>query len=816
MTAPITLVAPFAGWLGLLDEVPDPVFAEAMMGPGLALDPLDGVLRAPADGHVVSLASTGHSITIELANGAQILMHIGIETVALRGAGFAPAVAVGDTVVAGQPLIAFDLDRVAAGARSLITPIVVASPGFALVDPAPAGPVVAGDRLFAVVGESVAQVVDRGGTAQERVVIVGPGHGIHARPAARIAAALAGLAVELTIRGDIRQANARSPVALLTLDARAGDTLVLRAQGPDASRALDAVSALIAAADPDAHELEQAPASASSSGPVCASPGLAVGPIARLRIAHGDVPHDGEGFAVEAGKLAAARKAAAERLGDGGIAVAHRALIGDPEMGALAERHLAEGRSAGWAWRAATQEQADGLRATGNPRLIERIADLTDVAGQVLGELGHGGTLGAVPDGAIVVAEDLLPSQFVTLQRAGRIGGICLSAGGPTSHVAILAAAAGIPMLVVAGSGVLGAADGAVAVLDAGAAQIDFSPTADLIATVQARLAEQGARRAVQHRAAMADAHTACGAQIEVFANCGSAVDARNAVAAGAEGCGLLRSEFLFLDRTDAPGLDEQRATYQAIADAMQGRPLIVRTLDVGADKPLAYVPMPTEENPALGQRGIRLSLARPELMATQLAALVAVQPVGQVRIMAPMVVDRAELRQLRAQVSAAARDAGIETAIAVGVMVETPAAALLADQLAAEADFLSIGTNDLTQYALAADRGNPATAAMIDALHPAVLRLIAQCGIGAAAHGCPVGICGSAAGDPLAVPLLIGLGVSELSVTANRVAATKALLRTITLAEARDIAQAALAADSAADVRALVRARLGDRLQEG
>ncbi|KUR72092.1 phosphoenolpyruvate--protein phosphotransferase [Novosphingobium sp. FSW06-99] len=815
MTAPIMLVAPFSGWLTALAEVPDAVFAEGMMGPGVALDPLDGVLCAPCDATVVALASTGHAITLGLDNGAQVLLHIGIDTVALRGNGFDGAVMVGEWVRTGQPLIRFDLDRVAAGARSLITPIVIASPGFALVDAAPTGAVATGSPLFAVIPEAatVAEDPEPAGDICERSVVVGLEHGIHARPAARIAAVLATLSADVEVFKAARQAAARSPVALMTLDARGGDTLVLRAQGPDAARALDAVAALVVGADPDAHEVA-APV-AVAAGPVCASPGLAVGPIAHLRVTEGTVPPDGEGPDHEHQRLALARRAAAARLGAGGIAEAHRALIEDPDIGRIAAQAIDQGRSAPWAWRAATRSHAEAWSATGNPRLIERVADLADVAGQVLAELGHGATLAPVAAGAIVVAQDVLPSQFGALCRDGAPGGLCLAGGGPTSHVAILAAAAGIPMLVAAGPDVLAATEGALAVLDAGAGQIDLAPDAARIAAARAAIADQAARRAAQRAMAGALAQTACGTRIEVFANCGSVEDAHAAVAAGAEGCGLLRSEFLFLDRADAPGEDEQRAMYQAIADAMAGRPLIVRTLDVGADKPLAYVPMAAEDNPALGQRGIRLSLARPVLMATQLAALVAVQPAGQLRIMAPMVVDRGELRRLRAMVDQAAGKAGIADAVRVGVMIETPAAALLADQLAAEADFLSIGTNDLTQYALAADRGNPATAAMIDALHPAVLRLIAHCTAGAAAHGCPVGVCGSAAGDLLAVPLLIGLGVGELSVTAGRIAAVKALLRTVTLVEARALAQAALAADSAAAVRALVRAKLGDRLQE-
>ncbi|HEY1753062.1 MAG TPA: putative PEP-binding protein, partial [Caulobacteraceae bacterium] len=293
------------------------------------------------------------------------------------------------------------------------------------------------------------------------------------------------------------------------------------------------------------------------------------------------------------------------------------------------------------------------------------------------------------------------------------------------------------------------------------------------------------------------------GARIEVLANLASLADAHAAVAAGAEGCGLLRTEFLFMDRDAAPAEAEQLAAYQAIAEALGGRPLVIRTLDIGADKPVGYLPLPPQPNPALGVRGLRVGLAWPELLRTQLRAILKVRPAGQAQIMLPMVASLAELRAVRATVAELAAALGVAMP-KLGVMVETPAAAVTADLLAAEADFLSVGTNDLAQYALAMDRTSPQLAAQVDALHPAVLRLARQAAAGGAARGRTVAVCGSLASEPPAAPILIGLGVTELSAAPAAIPELKAAIRGLTMGQCRDIAERALASASAAEVRAL------------
>ena len=305
-------------------------------------------------------------------------------------------------------------------------------------------------------------------------------------------------------------------------------------------------------------------------------------------------------------------------------------------------------------------------------------------------------------------------------------------------------------------------------------------------------------------RQAQEQCFTADGVRIEVFANLASVDDAKAAVEAGAEGCGLLRTEFLAIGRNSAPDEEEQRQAYAAIAAALGDRPLIVRTFDIGADKKVSYLGTAAEENPALGLRGVRLSLARPDLLATQMRAIVRGAPAAQRRIMLPMISDVEEFRAARAALREAEAAVGSQGETPLGIMVETPASALLARELASESAFLSVGTNDLAQYALAADRTNSGVSAMLDGLHPAVLRLIRLAAEGAAAHNRWLGVCGGLASDPVAVPILLGLGVTELSVAPAAVPAIKATVRTLRLDDCRKLAERACAASSAAEVRAI------------
>jgi phosphoenolpyruvate-protein phosphotransferase len=291
-----------------------------------------------------------------------------------------------------------------------------------------------------------------------------------------------------------------------------------------------------------------------------------------------------------------------------------------------------------------------------------------------------------------------------------------------------------------------------------------------------------------------------------VVANISGLKEAMEVARFGGEGVGLLRSEFLFLERSDAPTEEEQFDAYKAIAEAVgKTQTLIIRTLDVGGDKPLAYLPIATEDNPSLGERGVRVTLDRPEILRAQLRAILRASAFGKISVMFPMVATLEELRDVKAILSEETTRLGVGP-IPTGIMVEVPAAAIMAAQFAREADFFSIGTNDLTQYTLAMDRGHPKLAPQVDGLNPGVLHLISHTVKGARAAGKWVGVCGGIASDPQGVPILLGLGVDELSVSLPTIPAIKRQIRRLNYEQCRELAEKALAAESAADVRALVR----------
>ncbi|MGL4301152.1 MAG: phosphoenolpyruvate--protein phosphotransferase [Sphingomonas sp.] len=826
--ASIVLSAPLQGWVTALDDVPDAVFAGRMLGDGLAIDPTGDCLYAPCAGRIVSVQSTGHALTIEAENGAQILIHLGIDTVGLGGRGFTPQVRAGDRVATGDALIDFDLDLLVREAPAVITPILlVESEGYQITNRASVGPILVGAPLMMVhevasaegkTGESA----DIDAATESRILRIDLPHGIHARPAARIAARARDFRATITLGKDARVASALSPTGLLALGIGHGDTITLAAQGSDGTAALDALVALISGGMDEA----PAPAAPPPIAPrnadvpegalvgVTAAPGLAIGPVRHHRAIDPEVLPMGSGVAQEQAAFTAAhaalaaemtRQAATSHGPTRAILEAHAALLDDPALIDATRAGIARGESAGFAWRAAIRPQADALRAGGDTHLAERADDLRDLERQLLAHLlGVATSTQLYPAGTILIAEDLMPSDLIG--SAEGLAGLCIAKGGPTSHVAILAASMGLPALVAIGPDVLDIADNTRVILDASNGLLHTAPSATHLAEAEAAQAKAAARRASALARAGTPCHTADGTRIEVVANLGSAAEAAPAVANGAEGCGLLRTEFLFLERDTAPTVAEQAAEYQAIADALEGRPLIVRLLDIGGDKPAPYLPIAGEENPALGLRGIRVGLAHPALLEEQLRAILSVQPTGQCKIMLPMVAQIEELRRVRALLDRLCAELGITRPVQLGIMVETPAAAVTADLLAREADFLSVGTNDLTQYTLAMDRANPAVASALDGLHPAVLRLIGETCRGGAAHGRWTGVCGGLASDPLAVPILLGLGVTELSTAPVMVPTIKALVSDVTLAACRDHAAAALACASAAEVRALAR----------
>ncbi|HEV7848530.1 MAG TPA: phosphoenolpyruvate--protein phosphotransferase [Mycetocola sp.] len=470
----------------------------------------------------------------------------------------------------------------------------------------------------------------------------------------------------------------------------------------------------------------------------------------------------------------------------------------DPMLSEAIDDALAAGKTAERAVFEAFASFRDQLAAMGG-YLGERAADLDDVSQRVIADL-RGVAAPGVPSPEhpfVLVARDLAPADTAMLDL-GKVLGLVTSDGGPTSHTAILAREKSI-VAVVGTADATQLADGTRVILDAASGTVIANPTEEQIADAERRIAErQAAAVAPVTPGALAD-----GTAIPLLANLGSSAGAQAAADAGAEGVGLFRTEFLFLDAGgSAPTIEQQREHYVRLLQAFPGKKVVVRVLDAGADKPLAFLNDAHEENPALGLRGLRALRASEDILREQLTALAEAdaQTQAELWVMAPMVSTVEETSYF----VGVARECGIRTA---GVMVEVPSAALMADRVLDAADFASIGTNDLTQYTLAADRMLGSVAALQDPWHPAVLRLVGEVGAAGAAAGKPVGICGEAAADPLLAVVLVGLGATSLSMSTPALTDVRASLLTYTLDEARRLAGIALAADGAAESRAAVAA---------
>ncbi|MEU1431643.1 phosphoenolpyruvate--protein phosphotransferase [Nocardia sp. NPDC005746] len=541
---------------------------------------------------------------------------------------------------------------------------------------------------------------------------------------------------------------------------------------------------------------------------VAAAPGIAIGSVKWLAAAPVTGPDDAPGSDVEAeiaraetafetvaGRYSAQALEAAGPAAD--ILFMTSALAADPALLDQVRAEIRGGTPTAHSVTRAVAHFGEQLTALGG-MMAERASDLRDVGQRVVAEL-LGVDPPGIPDSAtpfILAAQDLAPADTATLDPE-RVIGLLTVAGGPTSHTAILAKALGIPA-VVAAPEAAGIAEGTEIVLDGTSGVVELEPNA-------ARRREVAAFRARQADAPTGPGRTSDGHAVPLLANVGSAADARLAVELGAEGVGLFRTEFLFLDRKSAPTVAEQTERYAEIFRVLGDRPVIVRTLDAGSDKPLPYLDLPAEENPALGVRGLRLSSVDEGTLLGQLTAIdAAVKATGTpVKVMAPMVATVEEA----AYFAARAREAGLETP---GIMIEIPAAALRSEQLGAEVEFFSLGTNDLSQYLFGADRMSSAVAALHDPWQPALAATIALAVSGAAKQGVKVGVCGESASNPDFACVLVGLGVETLSMAPRSLAGVRARLASVTRAQCEAAAAAVVSARTAADALSAARAALG------
>lgn len=652
--------------------------------------------------------------------------------------------------------------------------------------------------------------------------VVNP-HGLHARPAARIAQEVRtrGARVELRNRSTgSAWVSAASPSKILTLGALGGHEVEVRVFGDQAREVLDHLLTL--AARGFGEEVEEvsarsAPDVASTRrSPLPASPGIGIGPARRWApapIAVPDSPTDdpvGDWRRFQRA-LATVRQdlhqthAHREPGGAGGAAIvdALLLLLEDPTLHDEVHSRIDRGQAAAPAWSAVATRIADELTAIPDPYLQTRAADLCGLRDQVLRAL-LGTTSSAPAPAGVLVCTTLTPFDAAGLDPA-LVTAVLMASGSPTAHSVILLRARGIPAVVAAGPAVLDIAEGTLVALDGTRGEFVIDPSADVLAAFRARAAELATRRQHTLARAASRAVTSDGIPVLVGANIGAVEDARTAAELGADLAGLVRTEFLFHDRSQPPDVEEQELIYRQIAEHLPGRRIILRTLDVGGDKPLSYLPMISESNPFLGVRGIRLSLAHPNLLADQLLAVVRLAHDVPVSVMFPMISTVEELRRARGILDdAIMRDGrGRPVGLRTGIMVEVPATALKAAAFAPLVDFFSIGTNDLTQYTLAAERGNAAVAELSDPTDPAVLRLIETVCKGAGSA--IVAVCGEMAADERAAALLIGLGVRELSVAPAAIPLIKQVIRELNSHDAAKLGTRALNAESASAVRELL-----------
>ncbi len=662
--------------------------------------------------------------------------------------------------------------------------------------------------------------------------------GLHARPAAQFVTTAARFQSQILVRNLTRNTElvrGDSINQVTTLGVRQGHELLITATGSDADEALAALQGLfanhfgednLALNSPPALHHEVTPATHGELSGIAASAGIAIAPVVHYQPTHVLITEyhvdDPESewqrlqTAIHTARqeIQAVFSQASLQIGDAEAAIfdAQLLFLEDPVLLEAAKERIFEHHiNAEAAWQAVVDEVATSYRTLEDSYLQERVDDVVDVGQRVLRSLG-----GNVPASlhlespAILVTTDLTPSDTARLDPK-KVLGICTTSGSATSHSAIIARTLGIPAVLGVDAQVLHLADGTLMALDGETGRAWVEPEShilDLLAAKQsAWQAAQQEARSTAHQPAI----TRDGRQVSVFANIGSINDVQVAVASGAEGVGLLRTEFLYLDRTSAPTEEEQLEVYQAIAQVLDNRPLIIRTLDVGGDKPLPYLRIGfPEANPFLGWRGIRFCLDHLDLFKTQLRAILRASVGHQIKIMLPMIASVTEVRATKVilgEVQAELNQAGIsfDAAIKVGIMVEVPSAVAIADQLAAEVDFFSIGTNDLSQYVMASDRTNPRVANLVDALHPAVLRMVQQTIQAAHAAGISVGLCGELAADTLATPILLGLGLDELSVNPQAIAGVKQAIARLSIVESEAIVASALQQESAVRVRELI-----------
>ena len=770
-----------------------------------------------------------HAITIDSGYGFDMLIHIGLESVALAGVGFKVLVTEGQKIKVGDKLTNFDLNTIAEKIVTMITPVLVTDieEGQLTLEFLAHGDLIkVGQPLLQVkLGENATKsdLLNNSSSIESALIKIPNHHGIHARPAAQLnmIARQYPLCEILLIKGE-QSANVKSVVSLLSLSVQYQDQVKFIVRGDNAEQVIQELTNQLTSFNDDesedftASDLESENIAKVDHGQyfgVVASTGLAVAKLVHQDIAQFNYVAKNDNVENELDFLNDTLMMLTHDLEESlsslnhqdgahkNILNAHLMILTDPDLVDLAHSYIKTGASAAAAWDNATKLSCDKLLATKNKLLIDRQIDFYDVRNRVLTVLcgtENKSTLD-YSDDVILIAEDFTPSQIIAL--SDKVKGLVSIRGGVTSHVSILARTRGIPLLIGVSDAVLQESSNMVildtlnsAVLHTLASQHELDLAKN--AVEQHERALQIAKESSQLSATMLD-----GTVISCLANIGNQEEAVLAMSNGCDGVGLFRTEFMFLESTAAPTEEEQFTQYSAINRTLEDKNFVVRTLDVGGDKKIPYITQIHEENPMLGVRGIRLCLANRELFKTQLRAILRTKALN-IKIMLPMISKLTEFRVAKQILEEIKDELAIETKIKLGIMVEVPSVAFMSEIFAQEVDFMSIGTNDLTQYVMAVDREHTELAKEIDHLHPAVIAAIAATAAGAQKHATELSVCGLMASEKLAIPVLIGLGITNLSMTVSAIPENKAFIRTLDFNKCRDVAEYCLKLATVIEVR--------------
>lgn len=824
MIKTLTLYSPIKGFLVDISKVPDDAFAQKMLGDGVAFAPQENYICAPTDALIKNIHQCLHAIVLE-KDGFEILIHIGIDTVTLKGRGFKALVKEGDSVKQGQKLIEFDKDYIAQNTPSNLIIMVIASPLEVNLIKENIALVTETTKVFTAARQeeknpAFTPILDQKTYTQD--IIISNKTGLHARPAGEVATLAQSFKnTNISLVKGQKLADAKSMVEILGLSLEYGDKVQIKTMGEDAEfAALEIKNFILRELKDSLIQTEQKITEQNKTGEISFKgtgifDGLAIGKAYILKENQCNIEEKSKlTIAQELAKFNASLKQVKASLDKERHAIygqkdreeillAHITILEDPFLIKETEQLIEKGFSSAFAFSTAIKRAVEVLKKANSDVLRARVADFIDLETRVISVLtGASYGLPKFSEDTIIITRELLSHN---LNEFGEhVAGIVMAEGSTLSHVSIMLKTLGIPTVIGVGQEILNIQNGADLIVDSKLGAVTVNPSN--ISELRQKAESLKTHRIENLSHAFEPAKTKDGIEIIVAGNIGNIEQARQSAQQGAQGIGLVRTEFLFATSKTEPTEQEQYEIYQKIVDLQNGNSVIIRTLDVGADKPIPFIPQIKEENPILGRRGIRTSFTNVEMLKTQLRAIMRVKPYGTAKIMLPMVTFIEEISTVMRFVKEEQEKLGIDK-VSVGMMVEVPAAALMAGDFAKFVDFFSIGTNDLTQYTLALDRAHPTLNFLSDTLNPAVLRMIQLTVEGAKQEHKPVGVCGAIASEPAGAILLIGLGVQSLSVVPSAIADIKALIRNLDFTKCKQVAEQALRCKSAGEVRTLVKA---------